>query len=95
MQGGKLHATLMDMTEWMKLALRPDIVRRSRKVALIVGTILVGINYGDRIFGGDIAVLDGCKMVLTYCVPYCVSTYAAVSAVREASGRSPAASEAS
>ncbi len=72
------------MTEWLKLALREDIVRRSRKVALLVGTILVVINYGDRVLDGAISVGDGVKMVLTYCVPYCVSTYAAVSAVRAA-----------
>jgi hypothetical protein len=69
------------MVVWLRLALRADIVRRSRKVALMVGTILVVINYGDRLLSGDIRFGDGIKMVLTYCVPYCVSTYAAVSAV--------------
>ena len=72
------------MLSWVKIALRPDIVRRSRKVALIVGTILVGINYGDRLLVGDIGLVDATKMVLTYCVPYCVSTYASVSADRAA-----------
>lgn len=79
------------MVVWLKLALRPDIVRRSRKVALLVGTILVLINYGDRLLAGDVRLGDGVKMVLTYCVPYCVSTYAAVSAVL-AEARAPRAS---
>jgi len=69
------------MATWFKLALRPDVVRRSRKVALLVGTILVGINYGDRMLSGEIGAVDGLKIVLTYCVPYCVSTYAAVSSL--------------
>lgn len=69
------------MTEWLELALRPDIVKRSGKVALIVGTILVLINYGDRLLGGTVFWVDIAKMALTYCVPYCVSTYAAVSAL--------------
>ncbi len=68
------------MQSWVRIALRPDIVRRSRKVALIVGTILVAINYGDRLLVGDIGIVEAMKMVLTYCVPYCVSTYASVSA---------------
>lgn len=69
------------MKNWLQLAMRPDIVRRSRKVALIVGTILVAINYTDRLFAGNLVTLDYFKMVLTYCVPYCVSTYASVGAV--------------
>ena len=72
------------MKDWLKIAIRADIVRRSRKVALLVGTILVAINYGDRILAGSIAGGDVVRMVMTYCVPYCVSTYAAVSAVRAA-----------
>lgn len=51
--------------------------RRSFVVALIVGTILNGINQGDVLIGGgDVNVL---KLVLTYAVPYCVATYGAVS----------------
>ncbi|MGB1882462.1 MAG: nitrate/nitrite transporter NrtS [Gammaproteobacteria bacterium] len=72
------------MHDWITIALRPDVVRRSRKVALLVGTILVAINYGDRIVFGSVGVPDFIKMIMTYCVPYCVSTYAAVSAIMAA-----------
>ena len=51
--------------------------RRSLVVALIVGTILNLINQGDVLLGGGHIVLA--KLLLTYCVPYCVSTYGAVS----------------
>ena len=70
------------MKAWLLVALRPDIVRRSRKVALVVGTLLVTINYGDRLLAGTIGQVDVIKMLLTYCVPYCVSTWAAVGATR-------------
>ena len=72
------------MGDWLRLATRRDVVRRSRKVALLVGTILITINYGDRLLFGSVGGVDIAKMLLTYCVPYCVSTYAAVSALREA-----------
>lgn len=54
------------------------IVRRSAIVAAIVGTILNVINQGDAIVTG--APLVAWKIVLTYCVPYCVATYGAVTA---------------
>jgi hypothetical protein len=50
----------------------------SARVALVVGSILALINYGDRIFlHGNMVTLDWVKLALTYCVPYCVATYGA------------------
>ncbi|OGP82385.1 MAG: hypothetical protein A2Z08_03170 [Deltaproteobacteria bacterium RBG_16_54_11] len=50
----------------------------SVKVALFVWSILALINYGDRIFlRGDMHPVDWVKLVITYCVPYCVATYGA------------------
>jgi hypothetical protein len=46
-------------------------------VALIVGTILNLINQGDNLLLGQ--RLDFAKLLLTYIVPYAVSTYGAVS----------------
>jgi hypothetical protein len=37
------------MSEWLKLAARADVVNRSLKVGLIVGTILTLINQGDAL----------------------------------------------
>jgi hypothetical protein len=50
---------------------------RSGCVALVVGTILNLINQGDAIFGAT--SINWIKIVLTYFVPYAVSTYGAVS----------------
>jgi hypothetical protein len=50
---------------------------RSCCVALVVGTILNLINQGDALFGA--MTINWTKVVLTYVVPYMVSTYGAVS----------------
>lgn len=67
------------MKRWISLAVRRDIALNSLKVCLVVGTILVLINYFDRLFSGGMAGIDYFKMLLMYFVPYCVSTYGAVS----------------
>ena len=69
------------MDSWLTIARRPDVYKRSRKVAILVGTILVTINYFDRILLGNLVTIDFVKMALTYCVPFCVSTHASVSAI--------------
>jgi hypothetical protein len=56
----------------------PGIVRRSLIIAAIVGTILNLIAQGDFLMDGQ--PLNFWKICLTYCVPYCVSTYGAVTA---------------
>ena len=50
---------------------------RSGCIAIVVGTILNLINQGDAIL--EAASLNWIKIVLTYFVPYAVSTYGAVS----------------
>ena len=49
---------------------------RSLKVALIVGTALNLINQGDVVFGA--APVSWFKLMLTFAMPYVVSTYGAV-----------------
>jgi hypothetical protein len=50
---------------------------RSLYVALVVGTVLNVINQGDALVGSHPIIWT--KAVLTYLVPYVVSTYGAVS----------------
>lgn len=71
------------MKEWLKLAATRSVVRRAATVALIVGSVLVAINHGDALFRGDLTLGRLLRIVLTVCVPYCVSTYSSVSAMRE------------
>ena len=65
-----------------QLATSDGTPRAAIKVALVVGTILVLINQGDVILAGGMPNLA--KAALTYCVPYCVATYGAVTAKRAA-----------
>jgi hypothetical protein len=69
---------------WIATACEPAVVRRSLRVAALVGTLLVAINYSDRGLAGTLGPADWAKMVLTYLVPYGVATYAAVQAIRQA-----------
>jgi hypothetical protein len=72
------------VTAWLRLATRREIVLRSTRVALVVGTLLALINHGDRLLGGGIDSVAALKIVLTYMVPYGVSTWAAVQTARAA-----------
>jgi hypothetical protein len=60
---------------WLQTAQQP---------AVVVGTILILINHGDALLRGDIDLNRILKMLLTVTVPYMVSTYSAVDAIRAA-----------
>lgn len=47
-------------------------------IALIVGTILTIINQGDVLLTGAITLLVTPEILLTYTVPYSVSTFSAL-----------------
>ena len=66
------------MKRWVRAAGRPEVTGRSLRVSLIVGTILVAVNYADRWLGGTLAAADYVKILVTYLVPYCVSTWVSV-----------------
>jgi hypothetical protein len=51
--------------------------RRSFYLALVAGTVLNLINQGNALLG--MASINWLKLILTYCVPYAVCTYGAVS----------------
>jgi hypothetical protein len=71
---------------WL-LATRDGVPMRAFLVALAVGTVLNLINQGDALVRG--APLDWLKIVLTFLVPYLVSTHGAVAAKwREAPAQS-------
>jgi hypothetical protein len=74
----------VDNQSWLGLATRGDIVGRASKTALLVGTLLIAINYGDVLLGESVTMLQLLKMTLTVFVPYAVSTYSSVGALRAA-----------
>lgn len=61
-----------------RLATADGLPRSSLKVALLVGTVLNLINQGDALLAH--AAINWPKLVLTFLVPYGVSTYGAVAA---------------
>ncbi|WP_072376528.1 nitrate/nitrite transporter NrtS [Hyphomicrobium sp. NDB2Meth4] len=58
------------------LATTDGVPRTSLSVALVVGSLLNLINQGDVLLGAKPVIWP--KLVLTYLVPYGVSTYGAV-----------------
>jgi hypothetical protein len=73
--------------EALRRSLSWPIAKRSLAITLVVGSILNVINQGDAIFWSGTVVWW--KLLLTYCVPFCVSTFGAYSALR---GRAVSAS---
>jgi len=71
---------MSDIPAWREAchcAVSDGVPRRSFLVALVVGAVLNLINQGDALLAGH--ALDWAKIILTFAVPYCVSTYGAVS----------------
>lgn len=69
------------MNTWFEIAAQKNILTRAIKVAVVVGSILMMINYGDIIMSNGLSFKEITKITLTYLVPYCVSTYSSVEAV--------------
>lgn len=61
----------------LRLAAHPQTVRTAGKLALVVGPLLILINQWDALFGAT--EFNGWKAALTCVVPYCVSTWTALS----------------
>lgn len=66
---------------FLSIALSTQVVLNALRVALVVGTILAFINHGDKLLTFSISIQDTIKILLTYCVPYSVSTWSAVKAI--------------
>lgn len=71
------------MREWLALAITPSVVKRSVKYSLIVGFVLTLINHSDAIFGGKVTFSRMVRIMLTFLVPYTVSTLSSVGALLE------------
>ena len=71
------------------IATERTVVMRAARIAFIVGIVLALINHGNRLITGAITGEVLLKIALTFLVPYCVSTYSSVLAVREQLQRIP------
>lgn len=81
-QDEAMHSHKTNDRSFFSLAVSRVVVSRAIKVAIIFGTILVLINYGEKILNLSLTSKDWFKIVLTYLVPYSVSTWSAVSALK-------------
>lgn len=69
--------------DFLEIATDRTVVRRALRIALVVGSVLAMINQGDRVMTGQIDMGVLTKIILTYFVPYSVSTYSSYLAVRD------------
>jgi len=71
-----LNATTRPSPPITQLMFGDGTPRKALLTALVVGTILVVINHADTIIVGEWPPL--LKVFLTYCTPYCVTTWGAI-----------------
>ena len=71
----------MSKLGFVSLMFSKQVFPRAIKVALLVGTLLALINHGEKILSLSLTNQDYIKLVLTYLVPYAVSSWSAVSAI--------------
>ncbi len=63
------------MRLFFKHACDPVCIKRSIKVALVIGTILLIINHYDELVYGTLNTTNIVQIGLTYLVPYFVATF--------------------
>ena len=66
----------------IEIVTRTDVLIRALKMASIVGIVLAIINHGDHILLGTMTATNWIKVLITFSVPFCVSTISSVLAIR-------------
>lgn len=77
----------MKINEFIKIALLKDVVFMAINMSLVVGSILALINHGDAIFEDALTRGNVVQIILTFLVPYSVSTYSSVKAIQRHDGK--------
>jgi hypothetical protein len=67
------HSWSTAIHEAFRICMQREHLRRTVRIALVVGTILTLINQADVIIRGDATALTWVKAALNYCVPFIVS----------------------
>lgn len=67
---------------FLSIAKNSAVMLTALKVALVVGTILCVINHLPDFMHGSFTGVNLMQIVLTYTVPFCVSTYSSVKMIR-------------
>ena len=66
---------------WFRLCFSKAVSRRALFTALIVGLVLNAINHGGSVMRGTVPSAEWIQIVLTFCVPWGVSTFSSVRAI--------------
>ena len=66
----------LEKLDLLQLAFGDGTPKKAFFTALVVGSILTSINHGDLFLAGESPF--SLKIVLTYCVKYCVTTWGAI-----------------
>lgn len=74
--GGRRHGA--SATCWWCFIRSGPVVRRALATALIVGTVLTLINQPALYLHADVTIDRSLRVLLTYSVPYCVTTWGAL-----------------
>ena len=69
---GEMHAR-RTAAEALSICMRREHLRRTVRIALVVGVVLTLINQADVIIRGDATAVTGVKIALNFCVPFVVS----------------------
>jgi hypothetical protein len=56
----------------------PPMLRRSARIALVVGTLLALINHGEYLLQGRVTGVLALKILVTYTVPFAVASWSAL-----------------
>jgi hypothetical protein len=76
--------------EALEIVLSPAHLRRTLRIALIVGCVLTAINQLDVFVGGDATAFTFVKTGLNFCVPFVVANLGLLAGKRaEAEGEQP------
>ena len=67
----------------VRLMFHRNTLRRTTRIALVVGTLLSLINQGGVIFGGHATVSTWVRVGANYVVPFCVSSVGFLTATKK------------
>ena len=74
-------------TGWRQIGsviFHPPYLKKTLRIALIVGTVLFAVNHLDEVLHGQATMKVWLKGALTYIVPFCVSNFGVLVAARRA-----------
>lgn len=82
----------MTLREVVAPCLKRGNLRRTVRIALVVGCVLTAINQLDVIVAGNATALTGVKIGLNFVVPFIVSNLGVLAATRTAAATDPPSS---